>query len=115
MSSVRVSVDETTKRWYAGHDQYSAFLWCVSYIIIVLIIIIILYYQYSASLTRARVRRQCIRESRFVRPLRCMPCVHIMCVHALHLHKHRQTLKLQQSSYDKTHTVVVTCRWRDQV
>ena len=79
MSSVRVSVDETTKRWYAGHDQYSAFLWCVSYIIIVLIIIIILYYQYSASLTRARVRRQCIRESLFVRPLRCMPCVHLLC------------------------------------
>jgi hypothetical protein len=31
MSSVRVSVDETNKWWYAGHDQYSAFLWCVSY------------------------------------------------------------------------------------
>jgi hypothetical protein len=39
-------------------------------------------------------------------------CIYCVC---MHLHKHRQTLKLQQSSYDKTHTVVVTCRWRDQV
>jgi hypothetical protein len=78
-------------------------------IIIVLIIIIILYYQYSASLTRARVRWQCIRESRFVRPLRCMPCVHILCVHALaqaQADAKAATIKLRQDTHGGRHLPV---------
>jgi len=103
LCATNVPVDEKQKKWVAAYDQYSAFLWCAY---LDLKNRLGRFQRASPGACRLAMQKNEMRQNadRCSGPLRRCEC-----------NTCRQELKLASGSFDKTHSVIVSCRWRDQV